>query len=181
MAAGFIYIVFVNNLYKVGRCANFPRRLNDYPKGTDMLHVAHVDNMTKAEKMLITLCNRNSHLTLTYGREYFTGDYRELYLCFHQVVMEFLPPLYVGSRAQQPLLQILANADNNTAESRTDKLRHILVGKHLDPTLYRVIKDDKGHRLVFSVAKGPDWVDIPGCRSFPDLQRYLERMLSTQT
>jgi hypothetical protein len=192
--AGYIYVVLVNTMLKVGCCADFIQRFRQYPKGTIPLQVAFVLKMTSAERALIAACNSNEKLLLVDGREYFRGDDAELLACFHSVAKQFTgspkQALQLAERrraAKSDSRAVASTVDNDletpgvdvqeciTASNRlSDKLNSVLAAHGFDPAHVTVRRDSKGHKLDFHVREGGSWKPLKGCRSFPDLERSLK-------
>lgn len=80
-APGYLYIVqtreFLNKkepTYKVGRTANYKKRLHGYTKGSVMLFLSTVNQQLPAENALKALFKKHFTQRKEYGHESFTGD-----------------------------------------------------------------------------------------------------------
>ena len=68
---GIIYLVKINeNLFKFGRTINMRKRMNGYPRGSELLRYEEVDDMVEAEKILLN-CANESNGKLWQGNEFY--------------------------------------------------------------------------------------------------------------
>jgi hypothetical protein len=68
---GIIYLVKINNnLFKFGRTINMRKRMNGYPRGSELLRYEEVSDMVEAEKILLN-CANESNGKLWQGNEFY--------------------------------------------------------------------------------------------------------------
>ena len=71
---GYIYLIKLSDtLFKFGRTANVRKRMNQYPRGAELLQYDYVKNMVEAEKILLT-CAEESRGVHDIGNEYYRFD-----------------------------------------------------------------------------------------------------------
>lgn len=77
------------NVYKVGRTKQKgTKRMNGYPKGSELLLQEKVDNDVKMEKAILSVFNNKYKLREDYGKEYFEGDYADMRQTFRTIIDE---------------------------------------------------------------------------------------------
>ena len=71
---GYIYLIKLSDtLFKFGRTSNVRKRLNQYPRGVELIKYDYVKNMVEAEKILLT-CAEESRGVHDIGHEYYRFD-----------------------------------------------------------------------------------------------------------
>lgn len=71
---GIIYLVKISdNLFKFGRTENMRKRINQYPRGSEIVKYENVDDMYRSEKILLN-CASESNGTLYNGNEFYFFD-----------------------------------------------------------------------------------------------------------
>lgn len=68
---GIIYLVKISdNLFKFGRTTNMRKRLNQYPRGSEVIKFENVDDMYSSEKILLNCANESDGKQF-HGNEYY--------------------------------------------------------------------------------------------------------------
>jgi hypothetical protein len=77
------------NVYKVGRTKQKgTKRMNGYPKGSELMLQEKVDDDIKMEKAILSVFSNKYKLREDYGKEYFEGDYSDMRQTFRTIVDE---------------------------------------------------------------------------------------------
>ncbi len=84
------FIRMNEHTYKIGKTKQENmKRINGYPKGTDVINYIKVDNCNNAEKELIQQFKINFKHMKEYGNEYFNGDIIKIKQLFKNIVEKY--------------------------------------------------------------------------------------------
>lgn len=76
-------------VFKLGRTGNVPKRLVQYPKGSELRCCVPVSRMVDAETMLLALCRIRFIQRKDFGKEYFEGDLLQIMQTMLSVADQF--------------------------------------------------------------------------------------------
>jgi DNA-directed RNA polymerase subunit RPC12/RpoP len=102
---GIVYFIqpyeFLNtNIYKIGRSKldNLSRCINGYKEGSKTYNIYHTLENVKLEKIIIKAFKEK--FKLAQGREYFEGDFNEMYNIFNNICFDFNKTLYLENKEE---------------------------------------------------------------------------------
>ena len=88
---GYIYLVKMSNtLYKYGRTNNMRKRMNGYPRGSELIKYDWVYNMVEAERILLN-CAEESNGKHDIGNEYYKFDDEDEPLKVYNLALKRIP------------------------------------------------------------------------------------------
>lgn len=96
------FIRLEEDTYKIGKTTQKPNsRLSGYPKGSKVIIFFEVDNCHEIEKQLIEEFDENFEHMSEYGREYYSGNLKEMKQLFGQICLDAISDSYDESYSEE--------------------------------------------------------------------------------
>ena len=84
---GIIYLVKIGeNLFKFGRTENMRKRINQYPRGSQIIKYENVEDMFRSEKVLLNCANESNGRLYTGNEFYYFDDQDEPLKVFNKAL-----------------------------------------------------------------------------------------------
>ena len=173
---GIVYFIqpyeFLNtNIYKIGRSKldNLSRCINGYKEGSKTYNIYHTLENVKLEKIIIKAFK--DKFKLAQGREYFEGDFNEMYNIFNNICFDFNKTLYLENKEERK--EINQKKDNTTKLKTTKKdnnlnykiIRNENIKNILNTTKQNKIKiDNENEKDKINKKKKPVEHICPNCK-----------------
>lgn len=125
-----------SSIYKVGKSSKDMKRMSDYGKDQNKIHVCKVSNMNRTEKKLKKIFTKR--FTVARGDEYFEGDIREMTILFLQIVLhaEISSPYKMVRNESTVLTTVNFNQDMSQTINHVESL-----DKTSQPSIARTVEE----------------------------------------
>jgi hypothetical protein len=99
------------NIFKIGKTANFEKRLQNYDKGSEPLFLLCVKNHDNFEQQIKHILKEKFIQRKDYGEEYFEGNFKEILNVVNTYYFENEEDLEISNMTQQPNLNKYSATD----------------------------------------------------------------------